>query len=75
MLGFASVTLRQAQEALKNGRLEEAQRLLQQPGMLAQKGAGDLLRQAARGFVERGEGHLAHEDAAAAFQGPLTAEA
>jgi len=31
MLGFAWLTLRQAQEALKNGRLEEAQRLLEQP--------------------------------------------
>ena len=33
MFGFAWLTLRQAQEALKNGRLEEALRLLGQPGV------------------------------------------
>jgi len=74
MLGFAWLTLRQAQEALKNGRLEEAQRLLQEPGMLAQKGAGDLLQEVARAFVGRGERHLAHEDPAGAWNDLLLAE-
>ncbi|HEV3261838.1 MAG TPA: FHA domain-containing protein [Gemmataceae bacterium] len=74
MLGFAWLTLRQAQEALKNGRLEEAHRLLKEPGMLGQKGAGEILQQIARGFVERGDRHLRHEDPAGAWNDLLEAE-
>ena len=45
MLGFAWLTLRQAQEALKSGRLEEALRLLEQPGARSHRRTHDLLVQ------------------------------
>jgi tetratricopeptide (TPR) repeat protein len=67
MLGFAWLALRQAQEALKNGRLEEAQRLLCQPAAHGHKRSWELLQQVAQGFVERGEGHLRHDNPAAAW--------
>ena len=74
MLGFAWLTLRQAQDALKSGRLEEARRLLQEPGMLGLKGACELQQQLGRGFLERGERHLKGEDAAAAWNDLVQAE-
>lgn len=74
MLGFAWLTLRQAQDALKSGRLEEARQRLQDPGLLGHKGCGELLQQVARGFVERGEQHLKHDDTAAAWKDLLQAE-
>jgi hypothetical protein len=58
MFGFAWLTLRQAQEALKTGRLEEALRLLRQPAARNHKRGGDLLVALARSFAERGERHL-----------------
>ena len=42
MLGFAWLLHRQAQEALKNGRLEDAQRILAQPNARDQKGHAEL---------------------------------
>ncbi len=74
MIGFGWLTLRQAQEALKTGRLEEVQRLLNPPGIRGQKRAGELLQQLARAFVERGERFLRHDDAAAAWADLLRAE-
>lgn len=74
MLGFAWLTIRQAQEALKAGRLEEAYRLLSQPDARGHKESWDLLRQVARGFVERGERALQHDDPAAAWKDLLLAE-
>ena len=74
MIGFAWLALRQAQEALKNGRLEEAHRLLCQPAANGHKRSWELLQQVAQGFVERGEGHLRHEDAAAAWNDLIAAE-
>jgi tetratricopeptide (TPR) repeat protein len=74
MLGFAWLTLRQAQEALKNGRLEEALRLLNQPGALEQRGAGAQLAQLARAFAERGERFLRQDDVDAAWRDLLQAE-
>ena len=68
------LTLRQAQEALKNGRLEEAHRLLCQPAANGHKRSWELLQQVAQGFVERGEAHLRHEDAAAAWNDLIAAE-
>jgi len=68
MLGFAWLTLRQAREALKSGRLEEAQRLLSQPAAHNHRGAGELLLQLARAFVERGERQLGHDDAEGAWR-------
>jgi len=41
MFGFAWLTLRQAQEALKNGRLEEAQRLLAQSSVHNHRRTGE----------------------------------
>jgi len=55
MIGFAWLTLRQAQEALKNGRLEDAHRLLGQSAAQGHKRSWELLQQLARGFVQRGE--------------------
>lgn len=67
MLGFAWMTLRQATEALENGRLEEAQRLLCQPGAQGHKGSSELLQQIAHRYLERGERHLQHDDSVAAW--------
>lgn len=74
MLGFAWLTLRQAQEALKSGRLEEAQRLLCQPAAHGHKRSWELLQHVAQGFVERGERHLRHDNAAAAWNDLVAAE-
>lgn len=74
MLGFAWLTLRQAQEALKNGRLEEAHRLLAQPGAQGQKGSWELLQKVARGFLERGERHLRQDNVTAAWNDLLQGE-
>src|SRR5205807_5802943 len=74
MLGFAWLALRQAQEALKNGRLEEAQRLLCQPAAHGHKRSWELLQQVAEGFVERGARHLGHENLAAAWNDLVAAE-
>ena len=74
MLGFAWLTLRQAQEALRNGRLEEAHRLLSQSAAQGHKRSWELLQQVVRGFVERGERHLRHDDPEAAWHDLLQAE-
>jgi hypothetical protein len=74
MLGMAWLTLRQAQEALKNGRLEDAQRLLAQSGAQGHKQSFPLLQQMAQGFVERGRRHLERGDAEAAWADLLQAE-
>ncbi|HZY90836.1 MAG TPA: FHA domain-containing protein [Gemmataceae bacterium] len=75
MLGFGWLALRQAKDALKHGRLEEAQRLLGQPAAQGRKGVSDLLVELARAYVERGERALNHDDAEAAWRDLLTAEA
>jgi hypothetical protein len=74
MLGFAWLALRQAQEALKNGRLEEAHRLLCQSAAQGHKKSFELHQQVVRGFVERGERQLARDDAEAAWNDLLQAE-
>jgi hypothetical protein len=74
MLGFAWLTLRQAEEALNKGRLEEAQRLLSQPAARGHKRSWKLLQQVALGYVERGERRLRHDDAEAAWLDLLQAE-
>jgi tetratricopeptide (TPR) repeat protein len=74
MLGFAWLALRQAQEALKNGRLEEAHRILCQSAAQGHKKSFELLNQVIRGFVERGERHLRQDDAEAAWHDLLQAE-
>lgn len=67
MLGFSWLTLRQAREALKNGRLEEAHRLLCQPDALGHQRSWELSRELARAYVERGVRHLRQDDAEAAW--------
>jgi tetratricopeptide (TPR) repeat protein len=74
MLGFAWLALRQAQEALKNGRLEEAYRLLSQPAAHGHKRYWELMVQVAQGFVERGERHLRHDNPTAAWNDLVAAE-
>jgi hypothetical protein len=74
MFGFAWLTLRQAQEALRAGRLEEAQRLLEQPGVATQRGGADLLLKLAAAFAERGERALARDDPEGAWHDLLAAE-
>jgi tetratricopeptide (TPR) repeat protein len=74
MLGVAWLTLRQAQEALKKGRPEEAHRLLCQPCAQGHKRSWDLLMQVARAFVQRGERHLRHDDPIAAWNDLVAAE-
>ncbi len=74
MLGFGWLALRQAQEALNTGRLEEAQRILNQPSVQGHRRHGELLRQLASAFVERGQRHLRRDDAEAAWQDLQNAE-
>ena len=74
MFGFAWLAIRQAREALKQGRLEEAHRLLTQPAIRDQRAIGELLAQLVRGYVERGERHLKLDDAQSAWRDLLQAE-
>jgi hypothetical protein len=74
MLGFGWLALRQAQEALKNGRLEEVQRLLAQSAVQGYRRKYPLLEQLAQAFVERGERNLRREDVAGAWHDLLQAE-
>src|SRR5262249_20248981 len=74
MLGLGWLTVRQAQEALKNGRLEEAHRLLGQSACDGHKRAWELQGQLARAFVERGKRHLEQEEASKAWNDLVHAE-
>src|SRR5262245_9240171 len=74
MLGFAWLTLRQAQEALKNGRLEDAHRLLCQPSAQGHKRSWGLLHQLAQAFAERSERRLRQDDVEGAWRDLLQAE-
>lgn len=74
MFGLGWLTLRQAQEALDHGRFEEAHRLLSQPESVGHKGASALLGRLAENLVRRGEEHVRHHDAAAAWQDLVRAE-
>jgi len=74
MLGFGWLAIRQAQEALKNGRLEEAHSILCQPAAQGHKRSFALFGDVVRGFVERGERHLRADDPEAAWHDLLQAE-
>ena len=74
MAGFAWLALRQAQEAMKHGRLEEAARLMNQPGAQDQHGAAALMVKLARAFAARGERSLRKDDPEAAWRDLLQAE-
>lgn len=69
------MTLRQAQEAMRNGRLEDAHRLATQPDVKGHKRAGELLQRIGAGFLQRAQLHVQHDDDRAAWQDLLQAEA
>ncbi len=74
MLGLGWFAWRQAQEALKAGRLEEVQCLLDQPGNLSAKQQEELNQHLARAHVERGQRYLRQDEALAAWGELLKAE-
>jgi tetratricopeptide (TPR) repeat protein len=74
MLGLGWLAIRQTQEALKNGRLEEAHRLLGQSAVQGHKRSWELSEQLARAYAERGERHLRRDDPVAAWNDLLLAE-
>jgi tetratricopeptide (TPR) repeat protein len=74
MFGFAWLAIRQAREALKHGRLEEAHRLLTQPAIRDHRAAGELLAQLVRAYIERGERCLKQQDVENAWRDLLHAE-
>jgi hypothetical protein len=74
MAGFAWLTHRQAQEAIKHGRLDDALRLLTQPGAAGRRGHAALLARLARAYGERGERALRQDDAESAWRDLLHAE-
>src|SRR4029079_12842047 len=75
MLGTGWLTLRQIRAALQNGRLEEAQQLLNQPAVRGHKKSWDLLTQLTRGYVQRGERLLQQANSTAAWDDLGKAEA
>jgi len=66
--------LRQAQEALKNGRLDEAARLARQPEVQGHKRAGEVLQQVAQAYLKRAQQHVRHQDYPAAWKDLVGAE-
>ncbi len=74
MLGFAWLTLRQAQEAIRTGRLEEAQRLLSQPTAQGHRKHAGLVQRLAGAFAERGQRRLQLDDPEAAWRDLIQAE-
>lgn len=74
MFGFAWLTLRQAQEALRQGRLEETLRLVELPAVRTHRRGGELLVRLAKAYIDRGEAHLKRDDVDAAWADLLQAE-
>ena len=74
MPGFAWLAMRQAHEALKHGRLDEAMRRLSQPHVQDRRGSAVLVTQLARALVERAERALRKDDPEAAWRDLLQAE-
>jgi hypothetical protein len=74
MAGFAWLAMRQAHEALKHGRLEEALRLMTQPHAQERRGAAALVGQLVRAFADRAERSLRKDDPEAAWRDLLHAE-
>jgi tetratricopeptide (TPR) repeat protein len=74
MLGMGWLTLRQANEALRTGRLEDAYQLLSQPAIQGHKKAWELMHQLMLAFIERGEKFLRQDDPASAWNDLLKAE-
>ena len=74
MFGFAWLAIRQARETLRQGRLEEAHRLLTQPALRDHRAAGQLLAQLVRDYAERAQRHLKHDDTEGAWRDLFQAE-
>jgi FHA domain len=74
MLGFAWLEVRQAREALKQGRLEEAQRLLSHPSLQSHKRYWELLAEVRRGFAGRAQQHCREGNLTAAWNELVAAE-
>ncbi|HEV8062843.1 MAG TPA: FHA domain-containing protein [Gemmataceae bacterium] len=74
MTGFGWLTIRQAKEALKNGRPEEAQRLLSQGAAEGHQRSWELLQKTGEVFLARGVRLLAQENNEGAWNDLLAAE-
>ena len=74
MTGFGWLTIRQAKEALKNGRPEEAQRLLSQAAADGHQRSWDLLQKTGEAFLARGTRLLAQDNIEGAWNDLLGAE-
>src|SRR5262245_39979726 len=74
MFGSARHILRQADEALKHGRLEEALRLVGLPEVVAHRDAEPLRQRLVKAFVERGERRFGAGESEAAWGDLLKAE-
>jgi hypothetical protein len=75
MFGASWLILRQAREAMRNGRLEEANRLLSQPTVRGHKRAYALQQEVIRAFLDRAEKHQRNEDLVQAWNDVQKAEA
>ncbi len=74
MLRIGWLTLKQAQEAIRAGRLEDAQQLLARPQVQGYRRVWELLRQLMKAYVDRGETNLRQENPAEAWSDLLKAE-
>lgn len=75
MFGTAWLTLRQAREALRTDRLDEATRLLAQPAARGHRRAFALQEQVLRAYIDRSERHLRTDFPDKAWLDLLNAEA
>ena len=74
MTGFGWLTIRQAKEALKNGRPEDAQRLLSQGAAEGHQRSWDLLQKTGEAYLARGSRLLAQDNVEGAWNDLLGAE-
>jgi hypothetical protein len=74
MLGYGWLTVRQVQEALRQGRLDEALRLLGQPAAQGHRRTEELRRQLALALIDRADRHLGRDDSESAWQDLVRAE-
>jgi hypothetical protein len=74
MLGHGWLTLKQAQEAIRAGRLDDAYALLTQPQIQGHKKCWELSHQLMLAYIERGRQHLRQNDTASAWSDLLQAE-
>ncbi len=75
MLGYGWLAARQVHEALRQGRLDEALRLLGQPSLQGHRKAEELRKPLAAAFAERGDRHLRRDDPDPAWRDLLHGEA